>query len=60
MRRHSICSRDPSIEPSCRDGSKEGSQHVFVEKYGKLSLNYPECPLIWSSGKDLMTAQEPR
>ena len=31
---------DPSLEPSRRDGSNDGSQNVFMEKYGLLSLNY--------------------
>ena len=31
---------DPSLELSRRDGSYEGSQHVFIEKQEKLSLNY--------------------
>ena len=29
---------DPSLEPSCRDGSNEGSQHMFLLKNKK---NYP-------------------
>ena len=39
---------DPSLEPSWGDGSNEGSQICFfMEKYGKLSLNYTPL-LIWS------------
>lgn len=40
---------DPSLEPSPRDGSSEGSQ-LFIQKYRKLSLNYL-LPffIIWSS-----------
>ena len=35
---------DPSLEPSLRDGSNEGSQHVSMRKYGKLSLVIPIIP----------------
>ena len=38
---------DPSLEPSCQDGSNEGSQHMFslinMENY---LLNYPPHPLL--------------
>ena len=37
---------DSSLEPSCQDGSNEGSQHVFVEKQEKISLNHPQYPLL--------------
>ena len=30
----------PSLEPSQRGGSNEGSQDVFMEKYGKLSIYF--------------------
>ena len=33
---------DPSLEPSCRDGSNEGSQHDFLRKKKNVSLNYPQ------------------
>ena len=31
---------DPSLELSQRDGSNDGSQYIFMEKYGELSLNF--------------------
>ena len=34
------------LEPYCRDGSNEGSQHVFIEEKENLSLNYPPYPLL--------------
>ena len=37
---------DPSLEPSQRDGSNEGSQHTFLCRWN-VSLNYP-CLLILS------------
>ena len=37
---------DLSLEPSHQDGSNEGSYHVFVEKYEKLSLNYLQYPFL--------------
>ena len=33
---------DPSLEPSRRDGSKEGSQCMFLLRNKKLFLNYPK------------------
>ena len=33
---------DPLLEHFHRDGSNEGSQHVFIEKLENLSLNYPQ------------------
>ena len=37
---HNICC-DPSLEPSQQDGSNErATTYGFMEKYGKLSLNY--------------------
>ena len=39
----------PSLEPACQDGANEGSQHVFVGKEEKLSLDYPQYPLISTS-----------
>ena len=36
-----------SIELSWQDGSNERSQYIFfIEKYGKLSLNYPPIPYL--------------
>ena len=38
---------DPSLEPSGQEGFYEGSQPVFfIEKCGKLSLNYPCYPFL--------------
>ena len=38
---------DPSLELSHQDSSNEGSQHmVVVEKYEKISGNYPQYPFI--------------
>ena len=37
---------DPSLEPSRRDGSKEGSQCMFLLRNKKLFLNYPKYPLL--------------
>ena len=34
----------PLLEPSRRDGSNDESQNVFLEKNGKLFLNYPCYP----------------
>ena len=34
---------DPSLEPSPRDGSNDGSQHMFyLRNNKKLSLNHPQ------------------
>ena len=35
---------DPSSEPSGRDGSHEGSQHVFMQNKQILSLITPNTP----------------
>ena len=44
MRGHNIC---PSLKPSRRDGSNEGSQHMFFfEKQENLSPNYRQYPLL--------------
>ena len=38
---------DPSLKLSCRDGSDEGSQHMFsLRNKKKLFLNYPQYPLL--------------
>ena len=38
---------DPSVEPSHRDGSDEGSQQMFLlRKKEKLSLNFSQYPLF--------------
>ena len=38
---------DPSLELFRRDGSKEGSQHMFsLRNKKKLSLNYPQYSLL--------------
>ena len=34
---------DPSLEPSGQDDLSSGHNYVFVQKYGKLSLNYLCC-----------------
>ena len=39
---------DTSLELSWRDGSRKGSQDMFMEKYGKISLKYPITPFIRS------------
>ena len=37
---------DPSLKPSCRDGSNEGSQHMFLLRNKEnLPLNDPQHPL---------------
>ena len=45
---------DPSLEPSRRDGSNDGSQNMFLGRNGKLSLNYHGYSFLsgplWSSG----------
>ena len=39
---------DPSLEPSRRDSSNEGSQHMFTLRNKKnLSLNYSQYPLSY-------------
>ena len=41
---------DTSLEPSCQDGSNEGSQHMFsLRKKEKLSELSSIPPLTWSS-----------
>ena len=41
---------DPPLEPSHRDGSKQGSQHMFsLRNKKKLSLNYPQYPLLFGA-----------
>ena len=42
---------DPSLEPSCQDGSNEGSEDMFSLRKRKILLNYLQYPLIWSSVK---------
>ena len=37
---------DPSLEPSHRDRSNEGSQHMFLLRNKKLSLTYPHYTLL--------------
>ena len=37
---------DPSLEPSHRDGSNEGSQYMFSLRNKKTFLNYPKYPLL--------------
>ena len=37
---------DRSLEPSRRDGSNEGSQHMFSLRNKKISLNYSQYSLI--------------
>ena len=50
MRSHNIFFKDiiccdPSLEPSPRDGSNEGSQHMLsLRNIIKLSPNYPSYP----------------
>ena len=36
---------EPSVEPS---GQDTASQHMFIEKYGKLSFNYLCYPFLLS------------
>ena len=38
---HKNVSRNPSLELSRQDGSNEGYSISFMEKYEKLSLNFP-------------------
>ena len=44
---------DPSLEPSYRDSSNEGSQHMFSLKNKKnyLWILFSIPSLIWSSGR---------
>ena len=47
---------DPSLEPSRRDGSDNGSHHIFMKRPGKISLNFLSGPLgsldlLWVSKK---------
>ena len=43
---------DPSLEPSRRDGSNEGPQHIFFcWEMGEIIFDLSSIPLlIWSSG----------
>ena len=42
---------DPPLEPSHRDGSNEGSQHVFLGEIRKIICELSSVPpLIWRSG----------
>ena len=45
----------PSLEPSCRDGISEGSQHMFsFKKISKIIFELCAIPLlVWSSGGQL-------
>ena len=40
VKKYENTSCDPSLEPSQREGFNEWSQYVFMEKYGKLPLNF--------------------
>ena len=44
---------DPSLEPSQRDGSNDGSQHIFHREIWKIILKLFLLPLlIWSTFSD--------
>ena len=45
---------EPSLEPSHRDGSNEGSQHMFSLRNKKKNIFELSSvlPLIWSSDKN--------
>ena len=51
QRKHMNICCDPSLEPSLRDGSNDGSQNNF---YGKIWIIIPKLSLlpllIWSTG----------
>ena len=41
---------DPSLEPSCPDGSNEGSQHIFYGEIRKIIFELSLLPLLtWST-----------
>ena len=40
-----VCS-DPLLKPSYKDSSNEGSQHMFMFRDKKISLNYPQYLLL--------------
>ena len=45
---------DGGLQPSCRGGSNEGSQHVLLEKYDKLSLNQHCYPFLSGAPLDAL------
>ena len=58
FRHLNICC-DPPLEPSRRDGSNEGSQHMFLMRNQKIIRNLSSIPiLIWSSVKRLWSVTE--
>ena len=54
---HKNISCDPPLEPSHRDGSNDGSQHMFSLRNKKIIFDlFSIPPFIWSSAEKKRTA----